>query len=71
MTEIIIFAISVGCWWLVLNKSVRDSRVAKDFFRLSDDAQQMLEASWFAAALIGALFFTILFIFMLVMRITK
>ena len=57
--------------WLVFNKNGRDSRFAKVFFRLSDDEQKMLEASWFAAALIGALFFSILFIFLLVMRISN
>ena len=68
MTEIIIFGASVGCWWLVLNKKSRDPRLAQAFFRLSDDEQKMLEALWFAVMLIGALFFTILFIFLLVRR---
>lgn len=71
MTEIIIFVLSVVCWWLVFNKGGRDSSFAKAFFGLSDDEQEMLDASWFAAALIGALFFSIFFIFLLVMRISK
>ena len=71
MTEIIIFVLSVVCWWLVFNKSTRESSFAKAFWKLSDDEQEMLDASWFAAALIGALFFSIFFIFLLVMRISK
>ena len=35
------------------------------------DEEKLLGASWFAAALIGALFFSILFIFLLILRISK
>jgi cbb3-type cytochrome oxidase subunit 3 len=70
---IILLAVSVGCWFIVLNPHAREnlSKPVREFYRARKDYQDMFEASSFAAALVGAIFFTIFFLFLLVMRIAN
>jgi hypothetical protein len=62
---------SIGSWYFVFNKRVRDnhSKALKGFYRLRKDQRQMFEASGFAAMLVAAIFFSILFVVLLVMQI--
>ena len=71
MALMILLVAGVGCWYFVLSKRVRKahSRALKDFYRAPKDEQDMFEASGFAAILGGAIFFTILFLALLVMQI--
>jgi len=71
MALMILLVASVGCWYFVLSKRVRKehSRALKSFYRSSKDDQDMFDASGFAAMLVGAIFFTILFLALLVMQI--
>jgi hypothetical protein len=72
MVAMIIFLVgSVVCWYFVLSPRTREkySKPVRDFYRARKDHQQMFEASSYAAALVGAIFFTILFLALLAMRI--
>lgn len=55
----------------MLSKRVRKehSRALKDFYGSSRDERGMFEASGFAAMLVGAIFFTVLFLALLIMEI--
>ena len=70
---IILFVLSAVCWFIVLNPRARErfSKPVREFYRARKDYQDMFEASSFAAALVGAIFFTIFFLFLLVMRIAN
>jgi len=70
---IILLLLSGGCWYFVLNRRFRkeSSRAVRSFYRSSKDQQDMFEASGFAAVLIGAIFFTIFFVALLVVEITN
>ena len=70
---IIMLLLSVGCWYFVINRRFREehSKALRSFYRSSKDQQDMFEASGFAAMLIGAIFFTIFFIALLVMQIVN
>jgi hypothetical protein len=65
------FVGSVVCWYFVLSPRAREkySRPVRDFYRSRKEHQGMFEASSFAAALVGAIFFTIFFLALLAMRI--
>ncbi len=72
MTALIfLLVLSVVCWFIVLNSRARErfSKPVREFYRARKDYQDMFDASSFAAALVGALIFTIFFLFLLVLRI--
>jgi hypothetical protein len=72
MLPIVLLAISIVCWWLVLNKrawkqqSEPSRHFFKHFFGSSKDQQNMLEALGYATTLIGAIFSTVFLVFLLV-----
>lgn len=70
---IILLLLSAGCWYIVLNGRARErfSKPVREFYRARKEHQEMFEASNFAAALIGALFFTIFFFALLVRQIAE
>jgi len=70
---IILLLLSVGCWFFVLNKRFREehSKAVRSFYRSTKESDDMFEASGFAAALVGAIFFTIFFVALLVMQIVN
>ncbi len=72
MTALIILLLaSVACWYFVFNRRAREkySKPVREFYRTRKDCQQMFEASSYAAALVGAMFFAIFFLALLAMRI--
>ena len=70
---IILLVLSVVCWFIVLNPRAREnySKPVREFYRARKDHQDMFAASSFAAALVGAILFTIFFLFLLVMRVAS
>lgn len=74
MTAILFLLLASGaCWYFVLSKRAREehTRPLKDFYRLSKDGQDAWETMGLAAALVGALFFSIFLVALLVMRIVS
>jgi cbb3-type cytochrome oxidase subunit 3 len=69
---VIMLLFSAGCWYFVLSKRFREehSKAVRSFYRSSRD-QDMFEATEFAGALVGAIFFTIFFIAFLIMQIVE
>ena len=74
MTALIMLLMpSVVCWYFVLSPRAREkySKPVREFYRARKEYQDMFEASSFAALLVGAIFFTIFFLALLVVRITS
>ena len=70
---IILLMLSVVCWFIVLNPRAREdlSKPVREFYRAQKDHQDMFETVSFAVVLVGALLFTIFFLFLLVTRIAN
>lgn len=68
---LILFVAASVCWYFVFSERAREehTRPIRDFYRLSREGQDAWKAMGLAAAIVGALLFSILFVALLMMRI--
>ena len=71
VTVLIPVGISAFCWWMVISSSSRNklSKSGADFWRLKKNGQESWDAGMLAGYLVGAIFFSIASITMLLVML--